>query len=94
MIMIMNKQFAFSGAGLGKHLVLNQLIEQALSANQIIIKGSGLARRSFLHGQDLAIWLLKLLVDGAANEVYNVGSDREYTVKALAELIKETINPI
>jgi nucleoside-diphosphate-sugar epimerase len=85
--------FAFAGAGLGKHLVLNQLIEQAIGANEIIIKGSGLARRSFLHGQDLAIWLLKLLGDGNSNEVYNVGSDKEYTVKALAELIKETINP-
>ncbi len=86
--------FAFAGSGLGKHLVLNQLIEQALSEKDILIKGMGLPRRSFLHGKDLAMWLLKLLIDGSPNGLYNVGSDKVYTIKELAELVKNIINPM
>ncbi len=85
--------FGFSGYGIGKHLILNILLNQAKAESEIVIKGSGLARRSFLHGQDLAIWLLKILIDGANGEIYNVGSDDSYTIVELAELIKEIISP-
>lgn len=85
--------FAFAGQGIGPHLVLNLFIQQALKENEISIKSSGLARRSFLHGRDLAIWLLKILVDGKSGEVYNVGSDNAYTIKALAELVRDIVAP-
>ena len=85
--------FAFMGAGIGQHLVINQFIQQALHSPQIVIKGSGTSRRSFLHGQDLALWLLKLLVAGNAGEIYNVGSDHGFTIKQLAELVRDEISP-
>ena len=85
--------FAFAGKGIGEHLVLNQLIRQAIAEDEIVIKGSGLARRSFLHGRDLAIWLLKLLIDGDSGEIYNVGSDEAYTIIELAEIIRNVISP-
>jgi nucleoside-diphosphate-sugar epimerase len=85
--------FAFAGLGIGEHLILNILIKQALHENEIAIKSKGIARRSFLHGKDLAIWLLKLLIDGKSGEIYNVGSDEVYTIKELAELVKNIISP-
>ena len=85
--------FAFAGFGIGPHLVLNLFIQQALKENEISIKSSGLARRSFLHGRDLAIWLLKILVDGKSGKLYNVGSDNAYTIKELAELVRDIISP-
>ena len=85
--------FAFAGFGIGPHLVLNLFIQQALKENKISIKSSGLARRSFLHGRDLAIWLLKILADGKKGELYNVGSDDAYTITGLAELVRDIISP-
>jgi len=91
--LVIARCFAFAGSGIGRHLVLSQLINQALNDDELKINGSGMARRSFLHGQDLAIWLLKLLIDGSANKIYNVGSDKEYTIKRLAELVRDMVAP-
>ena len=85
--------FAFTGYGIGGHLVLGLLIKQALNNDHIIINGSGLARRSFLHGRDLSIWLLKLLADGINAEIYNVGSDEAYSILGLAELVRDELAP-
>jgi len=85
--------FAFTGFGIGEHLVLGQLIKQALYSEEIIVNGSGLARRSFLHGRDLSVWLLKLLIDGKAGEIYNVGSDEAYSIAGLAELVRNELFP-
>jgi nucleoside-diphosphate-sugar epimerase len=85
--------FAFAGYGIGPHLVLNLFIQQALNEKEISIKSSGKARRSFLHGRDLAVWLLKILQDGKSGELYNVGSDNAYTIKELAELVKDIVSP-
>ncbi|MBX3165019.1 MAG: NAD(P)-dependent oxidoreductase [Bacteroidetes bacterium] len=84
--------FAFAGFGIGSHLILNILIRQALNDKELRINGSGLARRSFLHGQDLAVWLLKLLADGKS-EPYNVGSDKAYSIIKLAELVRDILAP-
>jgi nucleoside-diphosphate-sugar epimerase len=85
--------FAFAGFGIGPHLVLNIFIRQALKESELSIKSNGRARRSFLHGRDLAIWLLKILVDGKNGELYNVGSDNAHTIKALAELVRDIVSP-
>ena len=85
--------FAFAGKGIGKHLVLNILFQQARQEQEITIKSTGKARRSFLHGRDLAVWLFKLLTDGTNGEIYNVGSDNAYTIKELGELIRDLISP-
>ena len=85
--------FAFTGYGIGGHLVLGLLIKQALNNEEITINGSGLARRSFLHGRDLSIWLLKLLADGNNAEIYNVGSDEAYSILGLAELVRDELSP-
>lgn len=85
--------FAFFGIGIGQHLVLYQLISQALYQNEITINGDGAAKRSFLHGSDLAIWLLKLLVDGRPGEIYNVGSDQAYTILELARVVRDAVAP-
>jgi nucleoside-diphosphate-sugar epimerase len=85
--------FAFAGFGIGPHLVLNIFIRQALKESELSLKSDGQARRSFLHGRDLAVWLLKILVDGKNGELYNVGSDSAYTIKALAELVRDIVSP-
>ena len=73
--------------------MLGLLIKQALNNDEIVINGSGKARRSFLHGRDLSIWLLKLLIDGDSGEIYNVGSDEAYSILGLAELVRDELAP-
>jgi len=90
---IIARCFAFVGMGIGPHLIINILLQQAKNEEKIILKSSGKARRSFLHGRDLAIWLLKILIDGEAGDIYNVGSDLSYTIKKLAELIRNEMAP-
>ena len=90
---VMARCFAFTGYGIGGHLVLGLLIKQALNNAEIVINGSGKARRSFLHGRDLSIWLLKLLVDGSNGEIYNVGSDEAYSILGLGELVRDELAP-
>lgn len=90
---IIARCFAFMGTGIGQHLALNQFIRQAQQDKEIVIKGSGSSRRSFLHGRDLAVWLFKLLLSGKSREIYNVGSDKSYTIKELAELVRDKIAP-
>jgi UDP-glucuronate decarboxylase len=80
--------FAFSGAGipLDLHYALGDFIRQASNSNEIVIKGDGLAIRSYMHLGDLAIWLICLLSneDRSKPAVVNVGSPRSISIRDLA----------
>lgn len=52
---------------------LNNFMRDALSGNDIRIHSNGSTRRSYLYGSDAAAWLLKMLLDGADGDVYNLG---------------------
>ena len=41
------------------------------------------ALRSYLYAGDLAVWLLKLLVEGQARRAYNAGSDKAVSTRNL-----------
>lgn len=87
--------FAF----VGKHIPLDgpyaigNFIRDALSGGDIRVKGDGTAIRSYLSGNDMADWLLTLLVRGQAGEAYNVGSDIPVSMAALADLVRQLIRP-
>lgn len=49
--------------------------------------------RSYLHGADLAGWLLTLLVRGASTAAYNVGSDKALSIAQLAQKVVARIAP-
>lgn len=81
--------FSFVGRDLPKdaHFAIGNFLGNVLKGNSIIINGDGLPIRSFMDQDDLANWLFKILFFGEANEIYNVGSDEEISIKNLAELI-------
>lgn len=87
--------FSFSGPGipLDGHYAYGNFIRDALFGNSLNIYGNGCDRRSYLNGSDLAIWLLKLLIDGKSGEIYNVGSDQGISIKDLATTIRDTLAP-
>ena len=58
----------------------------------LIIHGDGSDIRSFMHSYDLAIWLIKVLLEGRNGEAYNVGSDEAISIKDFAEKISCIVN--
>jgi dTDP-glucose 4,6-dehydratase len=86
---IMARCFAFSGPGLplDGHFAIGNFVRDALFADQVVIRSCGAAVRSYLHGADLAAWLLVLLARGKSGEAYNVGSDQAISIADLARRV-------
>ena len=83
--------FAFVGPylDLNSNYIIGNLIRNAIQKEDFIIKGDGLAYRSYLYMSDLVIWLFNILLEKSKQEVYNIGSDFEISILDLANKIKE-----
>lgn len=83
--------FAFVGPFLPRqtHFAVGNFIQDALENREIIIKGDGRPRRSYMYGADLVIWLTTLLLKGASHTAYNVGGDCSLSIQELAVTVRE-----
>ena len=54
---------------------------------KLTIHGNGSHRRHYLHAQDFAAAIALLIDKGVAGEVYNVGSEEEYSTLEVAEMV-------
>lgn len=81
--------FSFAGPymPLDGSQALGNFIRDAISRQNIIIKGDGTPIRSYMYGEDLVVWLLALLVRGRHGVPYNVGSEESVSIKEAAELV-------
>ena len=62
-----------------------------LKASTVTVWGTGKVQREFLFVDDLAEALLFLLENYHGSEHVNVGADEEFTIREVAELVKETV---
>jgi nucleoside-diphosphate-sugar epimerase len=92
---ILTRCFAFAGPGLAldEHFAIGNFVRDALWRDELVLQSSGQAVRSYLHGADLAGWLLTLIIKGQAGEAYNVGSDQGLTIAELAHRVVACIAP-
>jgi nucleoside-diphosphate-sugar epimerase len=83
--------FAFLGPylPLDSNYAIGNFILNGLRDENIIIKGDGTPRRSYMYATDLVEWLLTILIFGENTQSYNVGSDIDYSIKEVAEKVKE-----
>lgn len=85
--------FAFTGRHLPRtaHFAIGNFIADALAGREIVIRGDGSPLRSYMHADDLCAWLLAILARGESGRPYNVGSDEAISIRALAELVRDTL---
>jgi UDP-glucose 4-epimerase len=70
-------------------MVLPTFVQQALSARPITVHGDGTQRRCFADVGDVVEALVKLIDHpGAIGRVFNIGSDEEISIGALAERVR------
>jgi UDP-glucose 4-epimerase len=71
-------------------MVIPNFVRQALSGEPLTVFGTGQQSRCFCHVADVVSALIQLAQsDSTIGEVYNVGSQEEISVRALAERVKE-----
>jgi UDP-glucose 4-epimerase len=69
-------------------MVIPRFVGQALSGEDLTIFGDGTQSRCFCHVLDTVDALCRLLdTDEAVGDVFNVGSQNEISIRALAELV-------
>ena len=74
-------------------MVLPNFVDQALAGEPITVFGAGTQSRCFCHVSDTVEGIIQLIdTPGTEGDVFNIGSDREITMRALAELVKSSIN--
>jgi len=83
--------FAVAGPGLplDGHFAFGNFIGDVVERRAIAVNGDGRTLRSYLYLSDVASWLLRILRDGRGGEAYNVGSEREVSVGALARMVAQ-----
>ncbi len=88
------RPFSFVGPyqKLEKPWAINNFIRDAIHGGPIKILGNENTQRSYLYGSDMAFWLLKILVKGKTDTVYNIGSAHSISLKELAETIKGLVD--
>jgi UDP-glucose 4-epimerase len=71
-------------------MVIPRFVGQALAGQPITVYGDGQQSRCFCAVSDVVAALIGLSTEPAApGRVYNVGSEEETTIMALAELVRE-----
>ncbi len=69
-------------------MVIPRFVSQALKGEPLIVHGNGKQSRCFLHVKDVVEALVKLAGHPqAVGDVFNVGSQEEVTIEALARLV-------
>ncbi|MFN8096171.1 MAG: GDP-L-fucose synthase [Vicinamibacteria bacterium] len=66
---------------------------KAEGRREVVVWGTGSARREFLHVDDLADACLFLMRRYDASEHVNVGTGEDLTIRELAEMVKDAVHP-
>jgi len=57
------------------------------------IHGQGTSKRNFIHVDDTSTAIETILLNGKIGEIYNIGTNNEYNVKQIAEILVNKMKP-
>jgi UDP-glucuronate decarboxylase len=72
--------------------VVSNFIVQALKGEPLTLYGDGSQTRSFCYADDLIEGMIRLM-NGDHSGPINIGNPGEFTIRQLAELVRDRINP-
>lgn len=70
-----------------------QCVERIWRGERVPVHGQGQAKRSFIHGLDIARALYIVAAKGALGHVYNIGSNDEYSVIQVIQTVLALMRP-
>ena len=87
--------FAFVGPymKLDAHFAIGNFIGDRLHDRPIHVSGDGSAVRSYMYASDLMVWLWTILFKGQPRRAYNVGSEEDVHIAALAREVAAALPP-
>ena len=74
-------------------LITPKFISQIINNKKCTIHGEGKTRRNFIYINDLIKALIIILHNGEINNIYNIGTDNEYSVLEIANKIIKYLKP-
>ena len=73
-------------------MVVPRFVSQALEGSPITVYGDGMQTRCFTHVRDVVQAMVRIVqIPEAEGQVFNLGNDREITIRQLGELVRETL---
>jgi nucleoside-diphosphate-sugar epimerase len=76
--------YTFIGNDTPMNYAIGAFISQAMTVGKVTVRGGENVTRSYLHLDDAAKWLLKILDDGYHGVRYDVGGDSPWNVRSVA----------
>jgi len=73
--------------------VIPRFITQLMNNEKCTIHGQGGSKRNFIHVEDTARAIEAILLHGLIGEIYNIGTQNEYTVSQMANILVNKLKP-
>lgn len=70
-----------------------RVIQSILHGDKIPVHGQGKSKRTFIHAYDIADALWLIMEKGTIGNVYNIGTEQEYSVMEVIEAIMSIMHP-
>lgn len=85
--------FSFIGRYLPRtiHYAIGNFVQNCIDGVPILINGDGSPLRSYMYADELVEWLSAILERGESGRPYNVGSDEAFSIRVLAEIVRNTL---
>jgi nucleoside-diphosphate-sugar epimerase len=83
---VINRQFNVFSPRANHRYIIPEIISQLLISDTVYL-GNINSVRDFLYIEDAVNMVIELLEKGNPGEAYNVGSDKVYTIKQIAEIV-------